>query len=191
MRGACPLVSLLPAALAVLTGQGRVGIIAIAFLIGAWAVSVPLAFVFVDKLDWGLLGIWRALVIGYATITVIAIGAVLRSDWPATVRAAIERSRKRAAAEKEDADAAHDQESLLAGEKGSTSGGAATAVAVAVAGMRDGDVKAPLLGSATSEGRTHASLAAALLPTATVGYGAVGAAAAADDSFSDCESINR
>lgn len=167
------------AALAVLTGQGRVGIIAIAFLIGAWAVSVPLAFVFVDKLDWGLLGIWRALVIGYATITVIAIGAVLRSDWPATVQAAIERSRKRAAAEKED------HEALLGGDKGSGSG---AAVAVAVV---DGDVKAPLLGSPASAGRTHASLAAALVPGPLPSYGAVAAADAVDDSFSDCESINR
>lgn len=180
------------AALAVLTGQGRVGIIAVAFLIGAWAVSVPLAFIFVDKLDWALLGIWRALVIGYATITVIAIAAVLRSDWPATVRAAIERSRKRAEAEAADGD---DKTSVAAGGRDKIAAETplfASSAVVAVGAVGTGaaaadDVEAPLLGSP----RTKMGVAAAVVadsdsPMRGRGYGTT-YAAPSDGS----ESINR
>lgn len=82
--GYCAL-SLFFSAMGVLQGQGRVAVVAIAFLIGAWGITVPLAFVFVKVLDKGLLGVWLALIAGYSAITLMSGVAVWRSDWPAIV----------------------------------------------------------------------------------------------------------
>jgi multidrug resistance protein, MATE family len=121
--GYCAL-SLFFSAVGVLQGQARVTVVAVAFLIGAWGVTVPLAFVFVKKLNMGLLGVWLALVVGYSVITALCGIAVFRSDWPDAVRQAQERTAKRKAQAQaeEDATAKHDdggREPLL--EKGSSS----------------------------------------------------------------------
>jgi len=56
--------------------------------------------VLVKVADMGLLGVWTALVAGYGVITAIVAIAVLRSDWDAAVRKALQRlqSRQEAAA---------------------------------------------------------------------------------------------
>jgi len=77
----------------VLQGQGRPGFVAVAFLVGAWGVAVPSAFVFYHQ-GRGLLGIWLALIAGYATVTVIAVTAAAVSDWHKAADAAVARSRK-------------------------------------------------------------------------------------------------
>jgi Na+-driven multidrug efflux pump len=74
---------------AVLAAQGRPGPVAAAFLIGAWGVGVPAA-VAIARLrpDLGLVGIWYGFIAGMAAITLIASGAVLRSDWDDAARRA-------------------------------------------------------------------------------------------------------
>lgn len=85
--------SLFFTAMAVLSGQGRPGIVAVAFIVGAWGVAVPLGYGMTYVWHRGLLGIWQALVAGYATITVIATLPVLTSNWAALAEAAAARSR--------------------------------------------------------------------------------------------------
>lgn len=54
--------------MATLSAQGRPAFIAISFLIGAWGVSVPAAYIFAFHVDatHGLLGLWVGLTLGYA-----------------------------------------------------------------------------------------------------------------------------
>jgi len=90
--------SLFFTAMAVLSGQGRPGVVAVAFIVGAWGVAVPLGYAMTYVWHRGLLGIWQALVAGYATITAIAGVPVLFSNWDALADAAVARSRPLAAA---------------------------------------------------------------------------------------------
>ena len=83
---------------AALDAQGRPGVVALAFLVGAWGVSVPLAYIFSFTLDQGVEGLWRALVAGYAVVTIVVGVAVLRSDWKALSKEAYVRSESKAAA---------------------------------------------------------------------------------------------
>ena len=82
-------------AMAVLQGQGRTPVILVAFVTGAWAVAVPLALYWTYGTPRGLLGLWDALVAGYATITLIAATGAVLSDWPALADAAVARSQAR------------------------------------------------------------------------------------------------
>lgn len=65
---------------------------AVAFLIGAWLISVPLSYLLAFKAHLHLIGLWYGMVGGYAVITAIAAIGVLRSDWHKISREAIERS---------------------------------------------------------------------------------------------------
>ena len=67
-----------------LAAQGRTTMIAIAFVLGAWVVAVPLAYIFafVWKLTEGLVGLWLGLIAGYAVVSTVAIIATCRSNWP-------------------------------------------------------------------------------------------------------------
>ena len=96
------LLSLFYAAMATLSAQGRPGWVAGAFFVGAWVVCVPLAWVLtfdtpsVDDAT-PLVGLWLAMSTGYLVVTAVAWVGVWRTDWPATARAARERSEARAA----------------------------------------------------------------------------------------------
>jgi MATE family multidrug resistance protein len=82
LLGSCYLLlSLFFTAIATLQGLGRPGVIAVAFVLGAWGVSVPLAYVFTFRCGMGLLGLWKGLTVGYAVITLITGVAALRTDW--------------------------------------------------------------------------------------------------------------
>jgi MATE family multidrug resistance protein len=83
------------ACMAVLQGQGRSGVVALAFILGAWGVAVPMGFVFTHVLGRGLVGIWLALVAGYSSITLVAGIAVACSNWPALAERAVERAQSR------------------------------------------------------------------------------------------------
>jgi Na+-driven multidrug efflux pump len=85
---------------AVLAAQGRPGPVAAAFLVGAWGVGVPAA-VTISRLrpDLGLVGIWYGFIAGMAVITLIASGAVLRSDWDEAARRAQARAHAAAVAD--------------------------------------------------------------------------------------------
>ena len=78
--------------MATLSGAGRPNMVAVSFVIGAWLVCVPLAFVFTDVIHEGLLGLWHALVAGYITVTLIAGVAAVRLDWNSAVDAARKRA---------------------------------------------------------------------------------------------------
>ena len=66
---------------ATLQGQGRSGILAVCFLIGAWVVSVPVAWIFTFELQMDLVGIWFGLVAGYSVIMILTAIALYKSDW--------------------------------------------------------------------------------------------------------------
>jgi MATE family multidrug resistance protein len=87
-----------------LQGQGRPHIAAISMFFGLWGLSVPLAWLFGLHEDHGLVGIWWGLCIGYACMTTVMVGFVLRSDWATLAVAAQKRSE--AKVEKSDVDAA-------------------------------------------------------------------------------------
>jgi len=81
-----------------LQGQGRPHIAAISMFFGLWGLSVPLAWLFGLHEDYGLVGIWWGLCIGYACMTAVMVSFVARSDWGALSVAA----KKRSEAKKED-----------------------------------------------------------------------------------------
>jgi MATE family multidrug resistance protein len=66
-----------------LTAQGRVKVIAVSFLFGAWCVGVPAAYAFAFKwqLTHGLFGVWLGLCVGYGIVTTMVFVFVIRSDW--------------------------------------------------------------------------------------------------------------
>lgn len=74
-------------AMAVLAGSGRPHVVTAAFVIGAWCVCVPLAYVFGFVLDStrGLFGLWVAMVVGYGVTSLLAIPFAVCSDWPQLV----------------------------------------------------------------------------------------------------------
>ena len=65
--------------------------ISIVFVIGAWGVAVPLAYVLTFKLnlDLGLVGIWYGLTAGYGIVTFASLAAVLSGDWQKASDAAV------------------------------------------------------------------------------------------------------
>ena len=85
------LLSLFFVSIATLEGQGRAVVLALSFAVGAWAVTVPVSWVLSHVQRHGLVGIWLGLVAGYATITVLTMAAVLRSDWASLADEAVER----------------------------------------------------------------------------------------------------
>lgn len=91
--GACYMaMALFYVCMGTLQAQARPGVVAVAFLIGAWGVCIPTAYLFAFHLGHGLLGLWYGLIIGYGTVTLIAGAAVLRSDWDAILRDAAARN---------------------------------------------------------------------------------------------------
>ncbi|ETO08066.1 multidrug resistance pump [Reticulomyxa filosa] len=68
----------------VLVAQVRLGkpkMIAISALISCWGISVPLAYVFGLKLNFGIYGLFLGIMIGYSLFTASALTLMLRSDW--------------------------------------------------------------------------------------------------------------
>lgn len=120
------LVSIFFTIIAVLQGQGRPVMIAVSFILGAWLVGVPLAWVFSNRLhlvSWsffrvsddgmielcdniivvanggqGLIGLWTGIVVGYVVTTLLALGTLLMSNWEKVAQEVADRARK----EKED-----------------------------------------------------------------------------------------
>jgi len=85
--------------MAVLQAQGRTMSIAFAFLVGAWAFGVPLAYLFGRVVVWrgvagglGLQGLWYGLSVGYMVTSFIAVKNVYDSDWPRLCEEALTRS---------------------------------------------------------------------------------------------------
>lgn len=78
--------------MAVVAGFGRPRIIAIAFLVGAWGVCIPLGYVLSHTVGLGLVGLWSGLVVGYSVVTAIVVTNVLRSDWHEVSKEAMVRS---------------------------------------------------------------------------------------------------
>ena len=86
--------------MAILNGQARPGIVALSFLVGCWAVCIPVSYVLAFTAGQGLFGLWVGLCVGYAFVTVIVGVAAYRSDWDACVVDALKRAEiKKAAAE--------------------------------------------------------------------------------------------
>jgi hypothetical protein len=67
--------------MACLNSQGRPLAVAVAYLLGAWLVCLPLAAVLVEVAKLRLLGIWVALNAGYCVVTAAAGWAAWHSDW--------------------------------------------------------------------------------------------------------------
>lgn len=79
-------------ALGVLEGQGRATAQAVAFLVGAVGVTIPLALISYFCTDYGLLGLWYALLIGFLLSELIAIVLVVHySNWHQYTREATAR----------------------------------------------------------------------------------------------------
>ena len=85
--------------MAALVAQGRSGFVAVAFVIGAWGFSVPLAYVFAFEVKAvkGLLGLWLGMAVGYAVVTLIAGIALVRGDWEKVAAEAMQRGEAKAA----------------------------------------------------------------------------------------------
>merc|ERR1712083_255350 len=86
-----------------LAAQGRPHIVALAFVIGAWCVTVPLAWVFgpgklvpyfAQSKKYELLGVWAGLSVGYCVTTIVAVIGACTSNWPEIVRRARERAER-------------------------------------------------------------------------------------------------
>jgi Na+-driven multidrug efflux pump len=80
---------------ATLQGQGRSGILAACFLIGAWVVSVPAAWVLTFDFNMDLIGIWLGLVAGYAVIMFLTAIALYKSDWEKISNEAVKENKEK------------------------------------------------------------------------------------------------
>ena len=93
-------------ALGVLEGQGRASAQAVSFLVGCVAVTIPLALLSYSVTDFGLLGLWYALFIGFLLSEILAFVLVLwYSNWAKAVSDAVGRTEAEA-----DDDSAEDQQ---------------------------------------------------------------------------------
>ena len=84
-----------------------------AFVVGAWVVCIPVAYVLAFWVEptKGLLGLWLGMACGYLTVTAISAAAVYKSDWDAVAVAAAQRAEaKYSRAPGSDADAAAENE---------------------------------------------------------------------------------
>mmetsp|Transcript_21695 Transcript_21695/g.40556 ORF Transcript_21695/g.40556 Transcript_21695/m.40556 type:complete len:565 (+) Transcript_21695:49-1743(+) len=68
-------------AMAMIDAQGRPAVVAVAFLFGAWCVSVPGAYLIGIHFEQGLVGLWAGLNMGYFTTTLILCIALYKSNW--------------------------------------------------------------------------------------------------------------
>ena len=82
------------ACFATFQGQGRPIIAALSMFFGLWGVSVPLAWTFGFKLDWGLIGVWWGLVVGYSTMTLVMVCFAVTSKWGLLSEEAIARAER-------------------------------------------------------------------------------------------------
>ena len=89
------LMAIIYTAMAVVDAQARPMMSALAFIVGAWGVSVPMAYVFGFVMRRGLLGIWCALCSGYTVVGVVLSVACLLSDWRQVSVDAMVRSEKK------------------------------------------------------------------------------------------------
>lgn len=78
--------------MATLEAQGRPGVVAVAFFIGAWLVCIPLASVEAFVWDNGLLGQWTAIIVGYVITTSIASLGVYFTNWDVVLEQATVRN---------------------------------------------------------------------------------------------------
>jgi len=79
-------------ALGVLEGQGRAVAQAVCFLLGAVGITIPLALASYFGTEYGLIGLWYALLVGFLCSELIAIALVLYySRWDQAVADAITR----------------------------------------------------------------------------------------------------
>ena len=91
------LMAIIYTSMAVVDAQARPLMSALAFIVGAWGVSVPCAYVFGFTMRRGLLGIWCALCSGYTVVGIVLSVACLASDWrQVSVQAMVRSERKRA-----------------------------------------------------------------------------------------------
>ena len=78
--------------MAVLNAQARPAIVAKAFFVGAWLVTMPTSYMLAYTADMSLFGIWLGMVAGYLVITIITSVAAWRSDWQQAAADAVTRS---------------------------------------------------------------------------------------------------
>jgi Na+-driven multidrug efflux pump len=75
-----------------LSGTGRSDAVGVAFGLGTWGVGLPCAALALRlKPEWGLRGLWGALLLGYFVASVAAFVLVARTDWGAAIEQARER----------------------------------------------------------------------------------------------------
>jgi multidrug resistance protein, MATE family len=65
----------------VLRGSGRQVLGAAVALVGFYCVTLPVAYVFAYVCDFGLMGLWGGMCLGYGVISVIYVVAVTRLNW--------------------------------------------------------------------------------------------------------------
>ncbi|KDO21203.1 hypothetical protein SPRG_11056 [Saprolegnia parasitica CBS 223.65] len=89
------IMSLFYYAMATLQAQARTLPIMGSFLIGAWVVGVPGAYVFGFPVEMGLLGIWIGMAVGYLVTTVLGVYFTCTSNWEKEAKKAAARCKAR------------------------------------------------------------------------------------------------
>ncbi|OQR89262.1 Multidrug/Oligosaccharidyl-lipid/Polysaccharide (MOP) Flippase Superfamily [Thraustotheca clavata] len=87
------IMSLFYYAMATLQAQARTLPIMSSFLIGAWLVGVPSAYIFGFQVQLGLLGIWIGMAVGYLVTTVLGVYFTFKSNWEQEAKKAAARSK--------------------------------------------------------------------------------------------------
>ncbi|KDO21204.1 hypothetical protein SPRG_11057 [Saprolegnia parasitica CBS 223.65] len=88
-------------AMTTLQAQARTLPIMISFLIGAWLVGVPMAYVFAFPLHHQLFGVWLGMSLGYLVTTAFGVYYTVRSNWPDEAHKAVARSKTKDSDESE------------------------------------------------------------------------------------------
>ena len=85
-----------------LRGQGRPNLVAVAYMIGAWLVTVPIGYYTIFVLNYQLEALWYSMMAGYSVITIISVIGVLRTNWEEVLSECTERAERKASRVLED-----------------------------------------------------------------------------------------
>eukprot|EP01083_Nonionella_stella_P164995 547789_1 len=86
------LLSVFTVVVGILIAQARTVGLAISALVGCWGISVPMSYILGLYLNYGIVGIWFGVVIGYSVFSLSTFFIFFKSDWKECAQKAVNRN---------------------------------------------------------------------------------------------------
>eukprot|EP01083_Nonionella_stella_P006348 18426_1 len=86
------LLSVFTVVVGILIAQARTVGLAISALVGCWGISVPMSYILGLYLNYGIVGIWFGVVIGYSVFALSTFFIFFKSDWKECAQKAVNRN---------------------------------------------------------------------------------------------------